>query len=415
MVPVSKAVVLLKVVKFGGSSVASGEKIGRAAKAIVQDYEGGSRIVVVVAAMGDSTDRLLAIANEACGGSPAPEDLDEILAMGERISIRMFAAALHSLGAKPVVGDPQTSLWPVITDSTPGSAKPDLAKSAVRARETMLPLLEEGKIPVVAGFIGIDGANRITTIGRGGGDTSASLMGNVLHADEVVIVTDVDGILSADPRVVPDARILERITVQELWDLAVNGAGVMHHLSLRYKREGTVIRVVNNEKGDIMIKGTKITGELESVGILVGLSPEPKAAVTVVGDRMDQRRGLLYKFSQQLSEADVTIYSISASTYSITFYVDESMERNAVARLHELVVEDDLLKAVTSRGGIGLITVAAQDLQDKASMLSHIGTLLEEQGHHLIGVNTSTAELTLLVEWEQAEACRDVLRSGLAS
>ena len=220
----------LIVQKFGGSSVADAEGLKRVANRIVANKKAGHQVVVVVSAMGDTTDELIELANQV---SPLPNgrELDMLLTAGERISMALLAMAISNLGheARSFTG----SQAGIITTSTHGKARV-IDVTPGRIQEA----LKEGSIAIVAGFQGVSqDTNDITTLGRGGSDTTAVALAAALEADVCEIYTDVDGIFSADPRVVPAAKKLSTVTYEEMLELAASGAKVLHLRCVEYARK----------------------------------------------------------------------------------------------------------------------------------------------------------------------------------
>ena len=233
------------VVKFGGSSLADHERLSKAVAAVVNEAQRGTRIAVVVSAMGKTTDVLMSTAKNTSNGKLEKRELDDILSMGERTSVRIFAAALRTNGVESRYFDPLDDDWPIITDAAFSNANPLLDECEKRIRERVLPIVEKGIVPVIAGFVGrtIDG--RITTLGRGGSDTTAFILAEALNADEVVLVTDADGIMSGDPKIVASPRRLSEIDVNTLVGLADSGAKFIHSKALKYKPQS--INVQSNQ------------------------------------------------------------------------------------------------------------------------------------------------------------------------
>ena len=188
------------VVKFGGSSLADHERLLKAVKAVVNEAKRGTKIAVVVSAMGKTTDVLMTTAKNTSNGKLEKKDLDDILSMGERTSVRIFSAALKNNGVDSVYFDPFDCNWPIISDSAFQNANPILKDCEKNIRESVLPIVEKGVIPVIAGFLGKTKDGKITTLGRGGSDTTAFILAESLDADQVVLVTDADGIMSGDPK-----------------------------------------------------------------------------------------------------------------------------------------------------------------------------------------------------------------------
>src|SRR3972149_10372592 len=177
------------VVKFGGSSLADHEKLLKAVTAVVNEAAKGTRIAVVVSAMGKTTDHLLPTPKNTSNGKLQKHELDDILSMGERTSVRIFAAALRNNGVDACYFDPMDNKWPIITDDSFQNANPNVKECLKNIKECVLPLVEKGTIPVIAGFVGTTKDGKITTLGRGGSDTTAFILGEGINADQIVLVT----------------------------------------------------------------------------------------------------------------------------------------------------------------------------------------------------------------------------------
>src|SRR5688500_12148416 len=234
----------LVVMKFGGSSVADPEKLKSVARRLAREREAGHRVVGVLSAMGKTTDDLLSLAGEV-SPTPHPRELDMLVSTGERISCALAAMAIHDLGHEAI--SLTGSQAGIVTDTVHGKAK----IVEVRARR-IHEALDEGKIVLVAGFQGVSTAFEVTTLGRGGTDTTAVALAAALGADRCEIYTDVRGVYTADPRVVPGARPLRRVSFDEMLEMASSGAGVMATRSIEVARSHTVRLHVRSsfEEGD---------------------------------------------------------------------------------------------------------------------------------------------------------------------
>ena len=276
------AYVSLIVQKFGGSSVADAESIKRVAKRIVETRKAGNDVVVAVSAMGDTTDELLDLAHEVTP-IPAPRELDMLLTSGERISMALLAMAIKSMGheARSFTG----SQAGMITDATHGAAR-IVEVTPVRLREA----LDDGAVVIVAGFQGFSRESRdITTLGRGGSDTTAVALAAALDADVCEIYTDVDGVFTSDPRVVKKARKLDKITSEEMLELAASGAKVLHIRAVEYaRRHGVTLHVrssFNNSEGTIVYDPARLPEGVEvEESVIAGVAVDlTEAKITVVG------------------------------------------------------------------------------------------------------------------------------------
>ena len=254
---------MIKVIKFGGTSVGTPARLKRAVKSIQRQVQKGNGVIVVVSAMGQSTDETLDLI-DSLKTRISDRATDEILSLGERMSVRMIWALLDAAGVQSTFLDPSMPEWPIISDSNFGDATVDLQATMKNCKKHILPMIERGVVPVICGFLGRDGEGRITTLGRGASDQTAFLLGYCLEADEVIIVTDVDGVMSADPRIVKNARLLDSIYLEELWDLSVGGAKVLNSKALNYKLDKQRARVVHFRSNDIGTGGTEILGATNS-------------------------------------------------------------------------------------------------------------------------------------------------------
>jgi aspartate kinase len=252
------------VVKFGGSSLADHDHILRAVTAVAEEAKKGTQIAVIVSAMGKTTDSLMTAAKNASNGKVMKRDLDEILAMGERTSIRIIAVALRAQGVESRYIDPLDSEWPIITDDVFSDANPMLNTCYERTKQFVLPLVEKGVIPVIAGFVGKTEDNKVTTLGRGGSDTTAFILAKALEADELILVTDAEGIMSADPKVIASPKRIPEIDVNTLVGLADSGTKFIHRKALRYKDSSVKVRVIRYTHGNLNAEGTLITGALST-------------------------------------------------------------------------------------------------------------------------------------------------------
>jgi aspartate kinase len=379
------------VAKFGGTSLGSGDRINRAADSVAAAVEQGHEIAVVASAMGSTTDDLLAeIQFDA-----DDRDRAEIVSMGERTSVRMLKAALSSRGVEAKFLEPGSEDWPVITDEY---GEVDVEETTNRAAKLAAELDEV--VPVITGFLAqtIDGT--VTTLGRGGSDTTAVMMGKYLDADEVVIVTDVEGVMTGDPHVVEGARNVGRITVDELRNLSFRGAEVVAPSALSYKDADLNVRVVHYQHGDLLTGGTLIEGEFQN---LIDMEDDPISCITIAGRAIRNRPGILAELSQALREAEVNIDSVASGMDSITFYVGEDDDELAETVLHERVVSDETLSSVTVDDGIAVIRVTGGELPNRPGIILEIVRPIAEAGINIHDVITSATSVAIFVAWDDRE------------
>ena len=386
------------VAKFGGTSLGSGDRINRAADSIANAVREGHEIAVVASAMGSTTDELL----EEITFEADESDRAEIVSMGERTSVRMLKAALAARGVDAVFVEPGTDLWPIVTNEN-GEVDVEVTKRGVEALAAELGDV----VPVVTGFLAETPDGRVTTLGRGGSDTTAVMLGRYMKADEVVIVTDVEGVMTGDPHVVEGARNVGRITVDELRNLSFRGAEVIAPSALAYKSDDLDVRVVHYQHGDLLTGGTRIEGAFEN---LIDMREEPLACITVAGRSIRNRPGILADLSQALRAEEINIDAVASGMDSVTFYVDVERAEDAEAVLHEEVVHDDLLSSVTVEDDIIVIRVTGGELPNQPGVISEIVAPIAEAGINLHDVITSATSVALFVAFEDREETLEIVQ-----
>ncbi len=396
------------VVKFGGSSLADGEKIRNAARSIAKEAKKGHEVVVVVSAMGKTTNALLDALDGSTAGKYTPQQKDDVAAMGERTSVRVMSAAINSLGVKSCYVEPAQMEWCTVTNSKFTNATVDLEETEKRARKYLVPMLKEGVVPVVCGFLGVDKDGNVTTMGRGGSDTTAVILGKCLGAQEVVIVTDVDGVYSGDPRVVDDAQLIPEIDVSVLWDLAVGGAKVMKWDSLIYKGKDQILKIVNNRHVDLGAKGTEIKGEF-MMKTSVKKMEKPLGSVTLVGKDLIEEPGLLAKTSKMLGDKKINIWGITVAPDSMTYFINEDEVESATRLLHDHVLKDKTTVSVTSSKGIGLAYVTSPDFLDEPGALGKITGAIGDAGLNIKEVTTSKSQIMVFVDYKNLDTVYEIM------
>ncbi len=403
----------LIVAKFGGTSIGNGQRIRKAAQSIVNAYMEGKKVVVVVSAINKTTDDLVAIADESIGKEVTEKQLAEILSMGERTSIRVFSSVLESLGVKSEYIDPSHDLWPVITDDNYGKAQIDFERTEEQA-QGLLGLLDQGIIPVVCGFLGRTENGEVTTLGRGGSDVTAFLLGHCLNADNVIIVTDVDGVMSTDPRKINEAEKLDYISVEEMRDLATHGAQVLHPHALRFKDPEIKAKIISFEKGDLSDPGTEIVGPFEdSMSKSVCLHPEPISVVALVGEDLLNQIGLLAKMTTLVAEANINIYGISAGQNSITLFLDKCDADEAYHLLHNLVIAEDSLSSISLGRDIAMLTMINPDFIETPGVITEITNPLKEAHINIVEISSSQTAIVLFINWEDGKVAYDLIKGVL--
>jgi aspartate kinase len=386
------------VAKFGGTSLGSGDRIERAADTVAKAVEAGHEVAIVASAMGSTTDELL----EEITFEADDADRAEIVSMGERTSVRMLTAALRSRGVEATFLEPGSEAWPIITDEY---GEVEAEETLGRARTLAADL--DNVVPVVTGFLAqtVDGA--VTTLGRGGSDTTAVMLGNFMDADEVVIVTDVEGVMTGDPRVVEGARNVGHITVDELRNLSFRGAEVVAPSALSYKDGDLSVRVVHYQHGDLLTGGTKIEGQFQS---LIDMQDEPLACITVAGRALRNRPGILADLAQALRSEEINIDAVASGMDSVTFYVNEDLAENAEYVLHEQVVDDETLSSVTVESNYAVIRVTGGELPNRPGIILDIVQPVSEAGINIHDLITSATSVAIFVDWEARERTLEIVQ-----
>ncbi|RBI63149.1 aspartate kinase [halophilic archaeon] len=386
------------VAKFGGTSLGSGDRINRAADSVAEAVAAGHELVVVASAMGNTTDELL----DDIEFEAEEADRAEIVSMGERTSVRMLKAALAARGVDATFVEPGSDDWPIVTDSR---GEVDAEETRERTRELASDL--DGTVPVVTGFLAEDGEGNVTTLGRGGSDTTAVMLGSYVDADEVVIVTDVEGVMTGDPHVVEGARNVGKITVDELRNLSFRGAEVVAPSALSYKDDDMGVRVVHYQHGDLLTGGTNVTGQFQN---LIDMRESPLACLTVAGRAVRNQSGILSDLSSALAAADINVDAVASGMDSITFYVDESVAERAENILHQEVIEDGSLSSVTVDDDVAVIRVTGGELPNQSGIISELVAPVADAHINIHDLITSATSVAVFVAWEDREQTLEIIQ-----
>jgi aspartate kinase len=387
----------LIVQKYGGSSVADAEGMKRVAARIVASKRDGNQVVVVVSAMGDTTDELIDLANQV---TPIPNgrELDMLLTAGERISMALLAMAISSLGheARSFTG----SQAGVITDSSHGRAR-IIDVTPGRIQEA----LNEGAIAIVAGFQGISQDTKdITTLGRGGSDTTAVALAAALDADVCEIYTDVDGVFSADPRVVPTAKKLKSVTYDEMLELAASGAKVLHLRCVEYARRYDLpIHVrssFSTNEGTWVVKDHPEGDQMEQA-IISGIAHDKsEAKITIVG--VPDRTGVAARIFQAIADNDINIdmivQNVSAAATGLTdisFTLPKSEGANATAILQKLQGEVGFA-SILYDDQVGKISLVGAGMRSHPGVTATFFAAMAEAGINIEMISTSEIRISIL-------------------
>ena len=397
------------VVKFGGSSLADKERITRAAQLIAKENKKGTKLVVVVSAVGAMTDQLIGLVNNNHEKTPDKTDLDDVLAMGERTSVRIFATALKGEGLQAKYFDPSDKDWPIITDDQFSNANPITDICVQKIREHVLPLLDWGTIPVIAGFVGRSTDGKVSTIGRGGSDTTAFILAKAIGADEVVLVTDADGILSADPKYIPNAKRLDRIDVRTLIGLADSGTKFIHRKALRYKDPDIPVRVINRNNDTLDSDGTIITGGISSEIEVVFASSTPSMAITVAGKGISEDPTILASLVKEIRHHS-TLNGLSANFDSVIFYIPQTGSESLLSRIHDVATGHGEALALAFQPDLAFLKVKGVGLEESPGIIGKISNHLRDKGINIYGMLTIASSILVFVSWEEKEEALSLMK-----
>jgi len=401
------------VVKFGGSSLADHERLLKAVTAVINEAAKGTRIAVVVSAMGKTTDTLLSTVKNTSNGKLQKHELDDILSMGERTSVRIFAAALRTNGAETRYFDPIDDDWPIITDAAFSNANPLLGECKKRIIENVLPILEKGTIPVIAGFVGRTTDGKITTLGRGGSDTTAFILAEALNADEVVLVTDADGIMSGDPKIIANPKRLTEIDVNTLVGLADSGAKFIHTKALKYKPQDINVRVINHAHGDLTKEGTVITGTLATELDVEIAHPSPVAEITVIGQRISENPQIILKMVET-AKAHSSLLAMSMNTNSVIFYVSQEKNIDTILNeIHTITITNPETIAMAVKKDLAFLKTSGVGLEETHGLIGKISEDLRVNSMNISGILTITSSILLFVDWNEREKALSLIRNSL--
>lgn len=387
------------VIKFGGTDLASGEKIRRAAKMVLD--AGFREVVVVVSAMGETTNNLINIISQI--GGVSDRDYADIVSMGERTSARIFCSALKALGADAVYLEPSHEEWPVITDSNFRDAKPIMEETCERIHKYVEPLLSSGKIVVVCGFLGRDRYDNVTTLGRGGSDTTALILANCLNAEEVILVKETEGVLSADPKIIPKPRVLERLDIHEMFALAHGGAKIIKAEALKYKLPGQRLRVVSFDSGNLRSGGTEILGVFNSSSFEIR-EERGLAAISLICSIEPESLSQIFA-----ALAGNKVLGVSTGRGSITIFVLTLNLKDLMAKLHEL----SPVKALSCIDKVGLVEVSHPIFVDSPGWVAKIAEALASRCINIIEITTSKAAISIFIEESKVNEAVKVMRDSL--
>lgn len=381
------------------------QSLRQAATLVKEVIRKGFRPAIVVSAMKGMTDRLIADARKN-NPNITPREMDEAMSKGERMSAKMFAEALAAEGLQPILVDPDTEYWPVITDDMFMDANPLIDKTKLNVQSRIFPLIQGGKVPVMCGFIGRTDDGRITTMGRGGSDTSAVVLGSALHAREVILIKDVDTVFSSDPNMVDGPIPIGELDAEEAFALSRGGAKFLHAKALQYKAEDVRIRIVSMEHS--IFAGTVIDGG--SLDLRVELASEKISMITIIGLNLSDATAL-GKILSAVRANGANLLSLGLDPRSLVLYVGGG--KDLIKNMHPLVIGGGMAKAISVFENLAMITVRGSALETSPGMIQRITQPLARAGINVYALVTISSSIRAFIKKEQADKAVSLLQDAL--
>ena len=394
---------MLIVKKFGGSSVANGARIFNVARRCIADYKRGHDVVVVLSAMGDTTDELLSLA-KSINPDASKREMDMLLTTGEQVSVSLMAMAIQALGVPAI----SLNAFQVRMNCT---SRYSNARFKRIDTERITNELDAGKIVIVTGFQGVNKHEDYATLGRGGSDTTAVALAAALHADKCEIYTDVDGVFTADPRIVPEARKLNEITYDEMLELATSGAKVLHNRSVEMAKKYGVELVVRSSLNDSEGTVVKEVVKMEKMLITGVASDRNTARISVIG--VEDKPGIAFKIFHRLAKnqinVDIILQSVGRDgSKDISFTVSQEDLQDALGVLEENK-EALTIKEITSNADVAKVAIVGAGMMSNPGVASQMFEALSGYGININMISTSEIRITVLIdEKDEARAVRAI-------
>lgn len=394
---------MLVVKKFGGTSVANKERIYNVARRCIEDYNAGNDVVVILSAMGKMTDELIEKAKDI-NPNPSRRELDMLLTVGEQTSVSLMAMAMANLGVPAI----SLNAFQVAMHTTSNYGNARLKRIDT---ERISHELEGRKIVIITGFQGVNKYDDYTTLGRGGSDTTAVAIAAALRADKCEIYTDVDGVYTADPRIVKKARKLNEITYDEMLDLATLGAGVLHNRSVEMAKKYGVTLVVRssltNEEGTIVKEDVKVEKMLVS-GVAVDKSAE---RISIIG--LEDKPGTAFRVFDALAKANVNVDMILQSvgrdnTKDISFTVDGNFGEDALK-----VLEDNQARLkyqnIEMEKNVCKVSIVGAGMMSNPGVAAKMFECLYNEHINIKMISTSEIRVTVLIDVKDADRAANAI------
>ena len=413
-----------RVVKFGGTSIATPELVREAARHVARLVEYGEQIAVVASAPGNATSELLSAIARVSDNEMQFGDSCLFAALGEEQSVHLLTAALRSFGvtAQPFLPrDAET--WPIIADieDTSPLAQTKVNEerpfqlrtqpTASRFRRFVLPVLRVGTVPVISGFFAVDSSDRVVALGRGGSDITAFITATQINADEVVIVTDVKGVLNADPRLAENPRLLQELSLADLEMISGAGARVLHPRALEFMTEHLRVRLLDyRELEQLEETGTSVFGRSETALLR---NPDELAMLTLVGD-LTALEGLQGTLLDWLNAAGLKPAAASMSPHFICYYLPSKVADESYGRLHTMLADSGIdLTSLSLRGGIGELRLRSAKFIEQPGALAEITGVLANARVNIVEMITGLTDISVFVDFHSLDRAEMLLRRVL--
>lgn len=394
--------------KYGGTSVGTVERIKNVARRIIRSKNEGNQVVVVVSAMGKETDRLVALASEITTHPPKRE-MDMLLSTGEQVSIAMLAMTLQSMGEEAIsMTGAQVG---ILTDSVHSNARIQHI-----ATDRLQEELNAGKIVIVAGFQGVDPEQNITTLGRGGSDTSAVALAAALEADYCEIYTDVDGVFTTDPNKVPGARKLKEISYEEMLELASLGANVLHsravEIAMNYNVVLHIRSSLNDSVGTLVLKETKSMEQIRVNGV-TAKKDEARVTLFDVTDKPGVAAGIFNRLAEEKVNVDMIVQSSSreSKTNRISFTVTKSDAGSVAAIIDKLVAAGEV-GSYNTDDKIGIVSIVGVGMKSHTGIAATLFDILAKAGINIEMISTSEIKISVVIHEDRVEEAMRAIHAG---
>ncbi len=414
------------IVKFGGTAIKNPARIKKAANFIKRMVDAGNEVVAVVSAPGDTTNRLINLGSNFQKERSFSQEFLSLLYQGEEQSTILLTLALNAIGQPARAITLHCPEWPLISENlTAGpvflsreksndieNIKIDERRTKKKFATEIEPLIKRGIVPVISGFFIRSRSGAIVSLGRGGSDITAFLVAAYLNGDEVLIVTDVAGVYTADPKTVANSLLLKEISADEITLLSIAGARVLHPNALRFKDKNTTSRIVNfKDLNKLQLKGTKIGGAAKTK-IIAG--PAKLMMVTLIGKNLSQKSILLPRLFTLTSAKGIAIHSMSQSDSFINLYLNEEAGKKIYPAIHDAFIrKEKLLTGISSIKPIAELIVRNYLFIESPGVIAVISQILSKNNINIIEMITSHTDVIIYVKSEMLSPAIELLKASL--